>query len=495
MPHQSGARGRCSSVRLLGRWQLVVDGADVELGHREERLTALLGLAGRSSRPHIAGILWPESTDARALASLRSAILQTQKRCPTLLRADRLSIGLDAAVEVDVDRVRRAAAEDDAEALLGELAGEELLPGWYDDWVLPERERLEQVRVKAFERIARHALEAGDLTLTVDAARAASDLDPLLEWAGELAVRAHLGRGDRGSAVREFERYRDALSVELGAPPSRAVLELIEPVLAAPGEPRAAVASETPVVPAAAPEVPIPEPPLVPLAPLTPPVPPGTRGAGVRLLGLAVLVLATALALAGVGTGRHGGDGGGPGSGVRSPMQVLPADGAVRAGQLVVRLVGATAGRAAFMVRTTLQPAVVRLQVRGGAGRDVVRSLLVRSPQGRRLELSGLTPGIHRWLATTPVAAAVSGRLRMPDQPLAVDADATLAGGAPASSSPSPQPDSTVSASDAPAPSPPPSDHSSTPQSSTPEPDTPPPDPAPTGQPHDPGTLPPMPVG
>ena len=109
--------------------------------------------------------------------------------------------------------------------------GSELLPDWYDDWVLPERERLEQLRVKALERIARQALEAGDLELSVDAARAATDVDPLLEWAGELAIRAHLGRGDLGSALLEFDRYRDAVRDELGVPPSRAIRELIEPAL------------------------------------------------------------------------------------------------------------------------------------------------------------------------------------------------------------------------------------------------------------------------
>src|SRR3954464_4148389 len=65
-----------------------------------------------------------------------------------------------------------------AGALLRQLVGEELLPQWYDDWVLPERESLEQLRAKALERIARQALEAGDLERSVAAARAASDIDP-----------------------------------------------------------------------------------------------------------------------------------------------------------------------------------------------------------------------------------------------------------------------------------------------------------------------------
>ena len=116
---------------------------------------------------------------------------------------------------------------------------------------------------------------------------------------------------------------------------------------------------------------------------------------------------------------------------------------------MVVRLVDAAAGRAAFLVRTTAQPALVRLEVRGDAGWSIVRSVLVRSPQGRRLELSGLLPGIYQWLATSSVASAVSGRLRIPDPPVVVDADdtieavgATTTVGSTAAASPAPQPSS-----------------------------------------------------
>ena len=516
MPQQSRVRAQCCSLRLLGRWQLVADGEDVALGHREERLTALLGLTGQSSRLHVAGSLWPESTDARALASLRRAVLQTQQRCPGLLQADRLSIGLDADVEVDVDEVRRAAAatedaiaEGEAGALLGQLVGEGLLPDWYDDWVLPERERLEQLRVKALERIARQALEAGDLELSVDAARAASGFDPLLEWAGELAIRAHLGRGDLGSALLEFDRYRDAVRDELGVPPSRTIRELIEPALT---ESRIALGSqreEVPEVaaltrpPAATPAVPmdsrggeVPEVAAlirpaaetsavrrtvaIPGRPREPVLSTGSRAVVVRLVGVVALILAAALAVAGVGPSRDGGDAAGSGDTGAAGVTVHPqtrvqADRAVSPAHMVVRLVDAAAGRAAFLVRTTAQPALVRLEVSGDAGSSIVRSVLVRSPQGRRLELSGLLPGVYQWLATSSVASAVSGHLRIPDPPVVVDADdtieaggATTTAGSTAAAPPAPQPSS-----DIPQPRP------------TPGPKSP----------RDPGTRPPAPVG
>ena len=450
MPQYSTA-GRRSRLRLLGRWQLVVHDDDIELGHREERLTAVLGLTGRSSRLHVAGILWPESTDARALASLRRAVLQTQKRSPGLLEADRLTVGLGADVEVDVDEVRRAAgatedafAPGGAEELLGLLAGEELLPDWYDDWVVHERESLDQLRVKALERIARHALGAGDLALTVDAAHAASRIDPLLESARELVIRAHLGRGELGSARREFDRYREALHDELDAPPSRTILDLIEPVLAA-GSPDSratriaghqrndvpnTVAAADPVTDPVT--VPVTAPPpartrvVVPVPPHEPARATGARGAVVRLLGVAALVLAAALAVAGVGYEHRGGAVAGSSGTPRSTMRVLPAEGAIRAGQVVVRPVDVAVGRAAFLVRADLRPALVRFEVRGRTGTGVVRTVLVRSARGRLVELDGLDPGVYRWLATSSAASTVSGRLRIPDPPARVDAAAPL---------------------------------------------------------------------
>ncbi len=164
---QAGAARACVS---WGGWQLSVDGLDVPLERREQRLTALLGLTDAARRARVAGILWPESTRARALARLRRAVLQSQRRCPGLLLADRTDIGLHPDVVVDVDEVRRASRltekpmhRVDAEAPLAALVGEPLLPAWSDDWVLPEREHIEQLRVRALERIARHAFTRGQL--------------------------------------------------------------------------------------------------------------------------------------------------------------------------------------------------------------------------------------------------------------------------------------------------------------------------------------------
>lgn len=467
MPEGRRADGVRTRLRLLGGWQLVVDGDDVPLHHREQRLVALLGLTGRRPRAQVAGTLWPESTDARALASLRRAVLQTQQQCPGLLQADRTEVGLDPDVEVDVDDVRRAAVltelpmpGDEAEALLATLVGEPLLPAWYDDWVLPERERLEQARVRALEQIARHAFGIGDLVQAVDAARAAVDIEPLSESARELMIRAHLGQGDRGAAVREFQRYRDRMRDELGVPPSVRIVRLVEPLLDLDGErgPRAGVgpagtgragAGHTGTGlaragPAAAggdpdgrparhaPGAATPgrrrrRPRGVPFSLPGPDAPPEDRGPGNRVLGLrlvaaAAVVLVASVAVAGGGAGGDDEPDGrriasppsetepGPVEEVREPREVLVQPGAP------------AVGRAALRVHATRRPATVRVVVRGPAGLSVVRHVVVRNAGGRRLVMDGLDPGTYRWQVTSPTAVPVTGRVRVSEPPAPVDA-------------------------------------------------------------------------
>lgn len=63
------------------------------------------------------------------------------------------------------------------------LFREELLPDWYDDWVIVERERLRQLCLNALERIGASLRRGGDVALTIDSALAAVQSEPLRESA------------------------------------------------------------------------------------------------------------------------------------------------------------------------------------------------------------------------------------------------------------------------------------------------------------------------
>ena len=101
------------------------------------------------------------------------------------------------------------------------LLGGQLLPDWYDEWVLVERERLRQLCLNALERLSCRWLEQGEIALAIDAAFAAVAGEPLRESAHRVLVAAHLAAGNLGEAVRQYEQYqrllRDALDLEPSA--------------------------------------------------------------------------------------------------------------------------------------------------------------------------------------------------------------------------------------------------------------------------------------
>jgi DNA-binding SARP family transcriptional activator len=139
-----------------------------EIPHGVQRLVAHLCLCGRPSRSAIAGLLWPEVSEEHAHASLRSALWRLHKVVPDLVQVSGHSLSLAPGARVDVRELDEWARRvDDPRSCLDDLApshvglGEELLTGWYDDWVLLERERLRQLRMHALESVAERFAAAG----------------------------------------------------------------------------------------------------------------------------------------------------------------------------------------------------------------------------------------------------------------------------------------------------------------------------------------------
>jgi DNA-binding SARP family transcriptional activator len=87
-------------------WQLRRDGAVVHVAVRQQRLIAALAVRGPSLRNYLAGMLWPEYPDAKALESLRVAVHLMTRQVPGLLVKDGALLTLDKRVAVDLYRVR-----------------------------------------------------------------------------------------------------------------------------------------------------------------------------------------------------------------------------------------------------------------------------------------------------------------------------------------------------------------------------------------------------
>jgi DNA-binding SARP family transcriptional activator len=220
-------------LTVLGGWALRTAGEPVALPMGLQRLVALLALAGPKPRAAVAGTLWPEGTDQRAFGSLRTTLWRLQSSGLRLLAADPGALALAPNVQVDVHEflasARLIARGDDpgtrAPALV--MRGGELLPGWGDEWVALERERIHQLRLHALEALSDRLLKAGRHADALEAALAAVAVEPLRESARRAAVRVHLAESNQHEAIRQYLAFRDLLRSELGVEPSPALTGLV----------------------------------------------------------------------------------------------------------------------------------------------------------------------------------------------------------------------------------------------------------------------------
>jgi DNA-binding SARP family transcriptional activator len=94
------------------------------------------------------------------------------------------------------------------------------LPGAEGPWTRARRQRLVDQQARAREVVAEVLLRKGDHRQAAREAARAVQLDPCREAAHRQLMRAHAGAGDRGLALRAFDRCRQVLREELGVDPS-----------------------------------------------------------------------------------------------------------------------------------------------------------------------------------------------------------------------------------------------------------------------------------
>jgi DNA-binding SARP family transcriptional activator len=188
-------------------------------------------------RTYVAEALWPESHRRRASANLRSALWRIRQTRHNVLDTAGGRLSLCADITVDV-RERIALARDllnrsaswPTGALGSHTAAElsaDLLHDWYDDWLLLERDRWNQLRLHALEALAERLLAAGKYSEAVEAGLAAVWAEPLRESAHRILVRVYAAEGNLSEAIRQYERYRQLLHRELSTPPTAQMEELM----------------------------------------------------------------------------------------------------------------------------------------------------------------------------------------------------------------------------------------------------------------------------
>jgi DNA-binding SARP family transcriptional activator len=216
-------------VRVLGGLALSHGRRPVRVPPGSRRLLAYLALhAGGVDRRAAAGALWPTVCDERAAGNLRSALWRLQQvDCP-LLDAGPLALRLADDVVVDLHavqgwatRVLSGAADAlDLSVDPGRIGDLDVLPGWYDDWVLAIRDRLRLRLMHALEALAVLLQRAGRPAAAVEAVQAAVLAEPLRESGQRALIEAHQAAGDWVSARRQYDDFCAILRREVGVEPS-----------------------------------------------------------------------------------------------------------------------------------------------------------------------------------------------------------------------------------------------------------------------------------
>jgi DNA-binding SARP family transcriptional activator len=238
-----GARRSPLRLSLLHGFELRRGEQIVSLPPSAQRLLAFVALHEHPVRRiYVAGQLWTNASQEHANASLRTTLWRLRRPACTVVEGGEGEIGLGTHVEVDVHDVALRAQRvlehrvEQGDLLRLSRAGD-LLPDWYDDWLVVERERLRQLRLQALETLCEDLMAHGHLAAAMEAGLAAVAAEPLRESAHRVVIEVHLRQGNLAEALRQYHLYRHLLHEELQLVPSSAMRSLVESILSPGDEP------------------------------------------------------------------------------------------------------------------------------------------------------------------------------------------------------------------------------------------------------------------
>ena len=209
-------------------------------------------------REVLASILWDEVDDGRARHRINTALWRLRRALAApdaegdecIVSEPGGGVGFNphacrlldvATFEDTIARVTRAApgatepAEAEALERALDLYAGDLLPGCYDEWVMPERRRFEALFVGALEWLMRDHERRGRFEPGIGAGLRLLRQDPLREDVHRYVMRLYASAGQRQLAIRQYDYCRDLLASELDISPMPETESLHQQILGASG--------------------------------------------------------------------------------------------------------------------------------------------------------------------------------------------------------------------------------------------------------------------
>ncbi len=260
-------------VMLLGQFDVRRNGTPIVIPSRaaQSLLAYLLLSAGTfHRREKLAGLLWPNTLEESARHNLRHELWRIRKAIEAgqprdnerdYLSVDEFSIAFNANSKYSLDasileRVSAEGAAANDRGHLGDLIGAlsvyrgELLPGFYDDWVVLERERLSAVFERKMARLLECLVEEKRWKEILDWGERWIALGQSPEPAYRVLMIAYSAMGDRSKVAAVYQRCVDALRKGIGVEPSEQTRALFEQLRIGSPKTKTEVASLLPVSPA-----------------------------------------------------------------------------------------------------------------------------------------------------------------------------------------------------------------------------------------------------
>jgi DNA-binding SARP family transcriptional activator len=246
-------------VQLFGNLRVHDSGRKIECfqSHRAKELFCylLLHREHTHSRETLAGLFWADCDNNQSRKYLRQALWQVHHSmreaghdsAARYLNVEGDFVGWDKTADVWVDvfqfeqafaaaqptagnHLSRERADDLRHAVA--LYQGDLMEGWYQDWCLFHRERLQRDYLVLLEKLTDYFEAHREYDVGIAYGERLLNRDKVRERSYIRMMRMQYFAGDRAGAIRQFQRCVDALHEELGIKPSRRTCEVYERIRA-----------------------------------------------------------------------------------------------------------------------------------------------------------------------------------------------------------------------------------------------------------------------